>query len=168
MKKNLMLGFALVSVFALMSCESDLYRRNYDAEMRELQMYKQAYMELQQLKQNGMTQQTVTNTPVTTVTTVNPATTAQATADRTEKLTIVGTGVIMTYNVVCGSFTKHENALNLQATLKNKGYNCILATNERGMYRVIAATFNDRASAVTSRDQLRLTYPDAWLLINQK
>jgi hypothetical protein len=32
------------------------------------------------------------------------------------------------------------------------------------MFRVIAATFDDKAAAVASRDKLRATYPDAWLL----
>ncbi|HAE24009.1 MAG TPA: cell division protein, partial [Prevotellaceae bacterium] len=46
-----------------------------------------------------------------------------------------------------------------------KGYSAQVAQNpETGMYRVIASSFDDRASAVQSRDQLRGTYPDAWLL----
>ena len=32
------------------------------------------------------------------------------------------------------------------------------------MYRVVASTFSDKASAVQSRTRLRDTYPDAWLL----
>ena len=37
----------------------------------------------------------------------------------------------------------------------------------RKLYRVVASTFDDKASAVSSRDQLRATYPDAWLLYNK-
>ena len=32
------------------------------------------------------------------------------------------------------------------------------------MYRVVAATFDSKAAAVQSRNQLRATYADAWLL----
>ena len=32
------------------------------------------------------------------------------------------------------------------------------------MYRVVASTYSDKGSAVRSRDSLRNTYPDAWLL----
>jgi hypothetical protein len=32
------------------------------------------------------------------------------------------------------------------------------------MYRVIASTFDNKADAARSRDQLRSTYADAWLL----
>lgn len=74
-------------------------------------------------------------------------------------------GTLKAFNVVCGSFSKVENANNLRNTLVSKGYSAQVAQNpETGMYRVIAASFDDRASAVTSRDQLRGTYPDAWLL----
>lgn len=162
-----MLGIALVSALVFTSCENDFYRQNYDAAMNEQLMYKKAYEELQRLKANGQNQvinTPVVNTPVTNIT-VTPI---QTYNDRVETLTVVGTGTILTYNVVCGSFTNKTNALNLQKTLISKGYNSILATNEKGMFRVIASTFGDRASAVTSRDKLRATYPDAWLLINKK
>ena len=35
------------------------------------------------------------------------------------------------------------------------------------MYRVVATTFASKADAVNSRNQLRATYPDAWLLFNK-
>ncbi|MDE5551071.1 MAG: SPOR domain-containing protein, partial [Bacteroidaceae bacterium] len=67
--------------------------------------------------------------------------------------------------VVCGSFSSVDNANNLRNTLVAKGYSAQVAQNpETGMYRVIASSFDDRAAAVQSRDQLRGSYPDAWLL----
>jgi len=36
------------------------------------------------------------------------------------------------------------------------------------MYRVVASTFDSKADAVQSRDQLRANYPDAWLLYNAR
>ena len=49
--------------------------------------------------------------------------------------------------------------------MKNAGYAAqIVKNDDRNMYRVVASTFSDKASAVQSRDQLRASYPDAWLL----
>ena len=36
------------------------------------------------------------------------------------------------------------------------------------MFRVVASTFADKASAAQSRNELRAKYPDAWLLFNAK
>ena len=48
------------------------------------------------------------------------------------------------------------------------GYDAQIVKNEdRNMYRVVAATFDNKADAARSRDQLRATYADAWLLSNQ-
>jgi cell division protein FtsN len=75
--------------------------------------------------------------------------------------------------VVVGSFSVIANAEGLQQRLKNAGYAAQIVKNEdRNMYRVVASTFNDKASAVQSRDQLRSsgaagqTFADAWLLYN--
>jgi hypothetical protein len=35
------------------------------------------------------------------------------------------------------------------------------------MYRVVATTFADKAAAVSSRNQLRSKYADAWLLFKK-
>ena len=69
------------------------------------------------------------------------------------------------FSVVVGSFSVIANAEGLQQRLKNAGYPAQVAKNdERNMYRVIATTFDSKAEAVKSRDELRATYPDAWLL----
>ncbi len=82
-----------------------------------------------------------------------------------ERLTVMNGGTLKAFNVVCGSFSNVDNANNLRNTLVAKGYSAQVAQNpETNMYRVIAASFDDRAAAVQSRDQLRGTYPDAWLL----
>jgi cell division protein FtsN len=61
------------------------------------------------------------------------------------------------------------NAEGLQQRLKSAGYSAqIVKNDDRNMYRVIASTFDDKASAVQSRDQLRNSYPDAWLLYSVK
>ena len=100
-------------------------------------------------------------TPVVTT----PVTAANTENDRQERLTVMNGGTLKAFNVVCGSFSNVDNANNLRNTLVGKGYSAQVAQNpETGMYRVIAASFDDRASAIASRDQLRGTYPDAWLL----
>ena len=57
-------------------------------------------------------------------------------------------------------------ALGLQGQLKSAGYDAQVAFNpQNSMYRVVATTFDDKGSAVQSRNQLRAgKYPDAWLL----
>jgi cell division protein FtsN len=102
---------------------------------------------------------------VTPVVTTTPVTVANTENDRQERLTVMNGGTLKAFNVVCGSFSNVDNANNLRNTLVGKGYSAQVAQNpETGMYRVIAASFDDRASAIASRDQLRGTYPDAWLL----
>ena len=84
---------------------------------------------------------------------------------RQENVTVVSGNGLNAYSVVCGSFGNKDNAERLQATLKNAGYAAQIAFNSgNSMYRVVATTFADKHSAVQSRDKLRATYPDAWLL----
>ncbi|MDR2691369.1 MAG: SPOR domain-containing protein [Dysgonamonadaceae bacterium] len=74
---------------------------------------------------------------------------------------------IQQYNVVIGSFTNKTNALSLQERMTGRGYSAVLAQNEKGMYRVIAATFGNKTDAAMERDNIRKNYPefeDAWIL----
>jgi len=146
-----MLGLALVSALAFVSCKS------------KESSYKQAYEKAKQQEQmQTTTPQQTTVTPAQTVTT--PAQNTDSSNLRSERFNVIGGGSLKAFNVVCGSFGSLQNAQNLRNTLVNKGYNAQIAQNENGMYRVIAASFDDRNAAVSSRDQLRNTYPDAWLL----
>lgn len=157
MKKKIMMGVAFMAALALVSCKSSesSYKKAYE---------KAKAQELTQTTTDQVETPPVTVTPVVT-TPVTP-TTEDTTPDRQERLTVMNNGTLKTYNVVCGSFSNVDNANNLRNTLVAKGYSAQVAQNsETGMYRVIASSFDDRASAVSSRDQLRGTYPDAWLLI---
>jgi len=72
------------------------------------------------------------------------------------------------YSVVVGSFSVLANAQGLQNKLKAAGYDPqIVKNNDRGLYRVVATTFDQKADAARSRDAFRSTYPDAWLLYNK-
>jgi cell division septation protein DedD len=157
MKRNLILGMAILAAFAFVSCKSTE------------SSYKKAYDKARQQEQAQQATAPVQVTPVVApVQTVTPVVAQQQQEDnsdlRTESLTAVS-GTLNAYNVVCGSFKSLDNANNLCSTLKNKGYSAIIAQNPAtGMYRVIATSSSSKSDAVASRDKLRSTYPDAWLL----
>ena len=154
MKKILFIGLALIVTAAFTSCKS------------KESNYKKAYekAKAQEMAQQT-TQEAVSVTPV--VTPLNPTNTntEDNTNVRSERLNVLNGGNLKAYNVVCGSFKSADNANNLRNTLVNQGYSAQVAQNpETGMYRVIASSFDDKSSAVSSRNALRSTYPDAWLL----
>ena len=86
---------------------------------------------------------------------------------RQENVSLIsGTG-LKQFSVVVGSFSVRANADGLQQRLRDAGYDAQIVKNEsNNMFRVVASTFSDKLGAVNSRDQLRATYPDAWLLYN--
>ena len=157
MKKSIFLCAGLCVVLAFTGCKSSE------------SAYKKAY-------EKAKAQETAQTTPVTQAPVVAPLTQAPVTqttvvdnADnasvRTEDLTVINGSGLNSYSVVVGSFSLKANAEGLQNTLKAAGYQARLGFNSaRNMYRVIATTYADKASAVSSRNQLRGQYPDAWLL----
>nr|DAS34736.1 MAG TPA: Sporulation related domain [Bacteriophage sp.] len=162
MKRNLLWGAVLCAVVTMTSCKSSE------------SAYKKAYE-----KAKAQERARVSNTSDEGVATVTPMVEQPATQPtmventdnvpvRTENLSIVNGAGLNNFSVVVGSFSLKANAEGLQNRLKASGYAAQLGYNaERNMYRVIATTFSDKASAVTSRDQLRATYPDAWLLFKK-
>ena len=71
------------------------------------------------------------------------------------------------YHVVVGSFSKQENAKGLQSTLKSEGNNALIVVNEKGMYRVLIASFNDYKEAHARIKQIANRFPDAWVLVKK-
>lgn len=145
--------------------------------------YKQAYEKAKAIENARTNVDEDTETPVVTPVQTRPATPVQTrpvtetkvvdNADnvsvREERVSMVSGAGIRDFSVVVGSFSVIANAEGLQQRLKNAGYSAQIVKNEnRNMYRVIASTFDDKASAVQSRNQLRASYPDAWLLYNVK
>ncbi|MCR5819985.1 MAG: SPOR domain-containing protein [Bacteroidaceae bacterium] len=109
----------------------------------------------------------VTVTPVQTIT---PTTTASEGA-RSENLTVVDGAGLKAFSVVVGAFKMKTNAETVKKSLLSQGYAAQLATNPQGLYRVIAATFDDEQSAVNCRNALRKQgaeqnndLKNAWLL----
>lgn len=151
MKKIILSCLAVAATFVMFSCKSteSSYRAAYEKAKA----------------QEAVAQQT--SDPVS----VQPVVTTQTPANvdnsnvRSERLNVMNGGTLKAYNVVCGSFKSLDNANNLRNTLVNAGYTAQVAQNpETGMYRVIASSFENKADATVSRDKLRATYKDAWLL----
>ena len=88
---------------------------------------------------------------------------------RQESVQVIHGNGLNEFSVVVGSFGLLSNAESLYQRLKDAGYNAQVVKNEdKNMYRVVAASFANKSDAVVSRDQLRNTYPDAWLLYNAR
>lgn len=165
MKKIALFAIALGAV-AMTSCKSkeDVYRKMYeDAKAQETTV--------DQTK-------TVVVTPVETTKT-EPAKTTTTTVDLSGTrqiqggVTVVSGEQLKEFSVVVGSFQTQANAEGLKMLLQTKGYSSrVIKTNETingqtGWFRVIAASFSDKASAAQLRDQMIGDYPGAWLLYNK-
>lgn len=167
MKKNVILTLTLGLVVLFSGCKS-----------RE-SAYKQAWEQAN--AQTGTTQneqQAVTSQEsATTVTPVVPApTTATNTQDNSDvreikgDVSVISGNPLKIYSVVVGSFVTQANAEGLKSRLQGQGYDArVLKTNETingqtGWFRVIASSYDDKASASQSRNSLRSAYPGAWLL----
>ncbi len=157
----------MTAVFAMTSCKSSesAYKKAYEKAQQ------QQAVATEQEPNQGQANTQVEVTPVTPTTTT-PVTPTQTDVNsvrvQTESVRVVSGAGLKTYSVVCGSFSLKTNAEGLQRTLANAGYNAQIAYNEaKNMYRVIASTYDDKAAAVQSRDVLRNTYHDAWLLLSK-
>ena len=88
-----------------------------------------------------------------------------------EKITTVSGSGLKRFSVVIGSFQNKTNATSLQERMLAEGFNVILAQNESLMYRVIVATYDDKSSAASRRDVIKVQYApafqDAWILEQQ-
>lgn len=153
------MGFALVAAFTMSSCKSGE------------SAYKKAYEKAQAQQNAGTTVTPVNNAAeqnnqvsVTPVQTVTPVTDYSNVTVRTEDVTVVNGSGLKAYSVVVGSFGVQANATALQKKLSGQGYQAQVVKSPSNMYRVILSTHNDKVSAAQSRDKVRGTYPDAWLL----
>ena len=165
MKKYTVLCAGLCLALAFTSCKSSE------------SAYKKAYEKAKQYDTQTAQQQAQpveTTTAVVSPVQTRPANDTRVTdnADnvsvRQEKVAVISGSGLKAYSVIVGSFGLLSNAEGLQQRLRDAGYDAQIVKNEdRNMYRVIAATFDNKADAARSRDQLRATYADAWLLSNQ-
>ncbi len=71
------------------------------------------------------------------------------------------------YHVIVGSFTKHENAKGLRTQLVSEGNKALIVINEKGMYRVIVASYDEYSGAKAKINQIRSRFSDAWVLVQK-
>ena len=160
MKKSMILCAGLCAAFVLSSCGSS-----------KESAYKKAYEKAKAQEQTMSPEDMQGAAPIVSPVEESPATqtteaeSVENATVRQESVTVVSGAGLSDYSVVVGSFSLRSNAEGLYNKLKSEGQDAQLAFNaERGMYRVVAATFASKADAVASRNQFRSTYPDAWLL----
>jgi cell division septation protein DedD len=166
MKKIFYFSALVCTAIAFTACSSSkesAYRKAYE-KAKAQEQYAQPAQQPQQQYQAPVQQAPVTpmvQQPVQQTTTV-----VDNTPVRRENVNVVSGSGLKAYSVVVGSFGVRANADGLQNTLRNAGYDAQIAFNsERNMYRVIATTHDDRSSAVSTKESLKATYPDAWLLM---
>ena len=158
------MGLCTLALFTACKSQESAYRAAYEAA-----------------KANESSE-TVTVVPQQQETTVTPVVTTpvqEPVVDNTPVRTIAGGLTVLKgeplnqYSVVVGSFMNQTNAEGLYTTLVNRGYSArLVRTNETinghtGWYRVAASSYDNKAYAVDSKNQLKGTYPDAWLLLNK-
>ncbi len=165
MKKYTVLCAGLCLALGMTSCgtKESAYKKAYEkAKQYDTQTAQQAAQPVE------------TSTAVVTPVQTRPANdtrvvdNADNVSVRQERVSMISGNGLKAFSVVVGSFGLVSNAEGLQQRLRDAGYDAQIVKNEdRNMYRVIAATFDNKADAARSRDQLRATYADAWLLSNQ-
>lgn len=161
MKKTTLLCVGLCAAMAFTSCKSSesAYKKAYEKAKQYDTATQQA------------TAQTSEDAAVVAPVEAKPADEARVVDNldnvsvRRESVSLISGAGLKDFSVIVGSFGLISNAEGLQQKLKAAGYDAQIVKNEdKNMFRVVASTFADKASAVSSRDQLRETYPDAWLL----
>ena len=164
MKKYTVLCAGLCLAMAMTSCKTSE------------SAYKKAYEKAKQYDTaQPATQPTIETAPVVAPVEAKPATETKVVDNldnvsvRQESVSLVSGSGLKAFSVVVGSFGVRANAEGLMQRLKDAGYDAqVVKNNDKNMFRVIASTFADKASAVASRDQIRASYPDAWLLYNAR
>ena len=161
MKKYMILCAGLCAAMAFTSCKSSETA------------YKNAYEKAKAQEAAAVETNTEANVvapveekPIDEVRVVDNADNVQV---RQEQVSLIDGSGLKNFSVVVGSFSLRANADGLQQRLKEAGYDAQIVKNtDRNMFRVVASTFADKASAAQSRNELRAKYPDAWLLFNAK
>ena len=164
MKKYTLLCVGLCAAMAFTSCKSSesAYKKAYE----KAKQYDTATPQQAPATEQDAVVAPVEAKPVTETRVVDNLDNVSV---RQESVLLISGSGLRNFSVIVGSFGLISNAEGLQQRLKAAGYDAQIVKNEdKNMYRVVASTFADKGSAVASRDQLRETYPDAWLLYNAR
>lgn len=85
--------------------------------------------------------------------------------ETTDTYTVNGAAADYTYYIVVGSFANADNAARMRKDLKERGIAALVASNGKGMHRVVLAeASNDEPSVRNALLRMRQTFPDAWIL----
>ena len=161
MKKYMILCAGLCAAMAFTSCKSSesAYKKAYEKANAQGAAAVETNTEANVVAP-------VEEKPIDEVRVVDNADNVQV---RQEQVSLIDGSGLKNFSVVVGSFSLRANADGLQQRLKEAGYDAQVVKNtDRNMFRVVASTFADKASAAQSRNELRAKYPDAWLLFNAK
>lgn len=167
MKKYMFICAGLCVAMAFTSCKSSE------------SAYKKAYEKAKSAESAQQVQQTAQTAPVVTPVTTRPVTETRVVDNndnvsvRQERVSLISGSGLKNYSVVVGSFGLRANAEGLQQRLRDGGYDAQIVKNEsNNMFRVVAATFDNKNDAVNSRNSIRGTQfnekGDAWLLYNMQ
>ena len=148
MKKYMILCAGLCAAMAFTSCKSSE------------SAYKKAYEKAKAQEAAAVETNTEANVvapveekPIDEVRVVDNADNVQV---RQEQVSLIDGSGLKNFSVVVGSFSLRANADGLQQRLKEAGYDAQVVKNtDRNMFRVVASTFADKASAAQSRNELR-------------
>ena len=159
MKKYTLLCVGLCAAMAFTSCKSSE------------SAYKKAYEKAKQYDTAQQASQQQDETAVVAPVEAKPANDTRVVDNldnvsvRQENVSLIsGTG-LKAFSVIVGSFSVRANADGLQQRLRDAGYDARLVySSQNNMYRVVAASFDYKADAIQSRDQLAGRYQGAWLL----
>lgn len=164
MKKLVVLGMGLCIALSFSSCKSSesAYKKAYEKAKQQELATAPAEEVATPVEAAPVVAAPVQSTPAVNVGTV-----------REEKVNLVSGEGLKAYSVVCGSFGVKANAEGLKQKLDAEGYSAKVVYNaERNMYRVVAASYDDRIQAAQARDDFKAKHPDnadfqkAWLLYN--
>jgi cell division protein FtsN len=153
MKKILLFGAAISCVFMLGSCKS------------KSSAYKTAYEQAKSSDNNWEEEDEIDDTEVLTSEEVSYESVKQ---EKVKPASGEDESGLKKYSVVIGSFKNRTNAYSLKERMIDEGYRPVVAENDFGMLRVIVASFDSKADAARSRDNIKSKYApnfqDAWLL----
>lgn len=172
MKKKSFFILGICATFLFTGCKTreSAYRQAYEQAMAQDNTTQKSEQQVQTPIDN--TEQETVTTTVVPVTPINKTEVVDHSDVREIQgdLSVISGNPLKTYSVVVGSFVTQANAESQMNRLSGQGYDSrIVKTNETingqtGWFRVIASSFDDKASAVESRETLKGSYPGAWLL----
>ena len=149
MKKYTLICIGLCAAMAFTSCKSSesAYKKAYE---------KAKQYDTQTAQQEAAQAQEAVVAPVE----AKPADQARVVDNldnisvRQESVQLIHGNGLNAFSVVVGSFGLLSNAESLYQRLKDAGYDAQVVKNEdKNMYRVVASSFAEKASAVSSRDE---------------